>query len=123
MSIQWDDSGLRELQADLEDSGDRVGKETAGVLRKHGKVMQEIAKSISPVGPTGDLKRGWEIEGSGDGRSAGMSVSIRNNTRQAFFQEHGTSFHPPQPSAGPALEHTAPGFMEDMERIGSEVLE
>lgn len=122
MSIQWDDSGLRELQADLEDSGDRVGKETADVLRKHGKVMQGIAESISPV-RTGDLKRGWEIEGSGDGRSAGMSVSIRNKTRQAFFQEHGTSFHPPQPSAGPALEHAAPGFIADMEKVGSEVLE
>lgn len=121
MSISWETGDLRKLAADLGDSDDRVGKEVAQTLRKHGKALKAKAQALAPV-RTGALKAGWVEYGGGDGRSGDMSVGIRNSTRQGFFQEHGTSKHPPQPSGGPALEAVAPAFVADMERMAAEKL-
>lgn len=121
MSIQWEDSELRKLAADLGDSAERVGKEVAEVVRKNGKALQERAEQLSPV-RTGALKAGWTLDVYGDGRSTDMGARVRNTTRQAFFQEHGTSNHPPQPSAGPALEAVGPQYVADMQKAAGEVL-
>lgn len=120
--MQWDDSELRSLQADLGDAGPRVGKEVADVLRKNGELLKRNISSRSPV-RTGALAKSWTVKASGDGRSAGMSVTVESTLRQAFFQEHGTSVMSAQPSAGPGLEATAPAYVADMERVGEELLD
>lgn len=122
MTVQWDDSELLKLSADLEKAGDRIGKEVAAALRKAQKDLQAKAQALSPV-RTGELQAGWQPHGGGDGRSGSMSAGIRNTTRQGFFQEYGTSKHPPQPSGGPALEAITPAFIADMEKAAGEVLD
>lgn len=127
--VTFDDSEMRKLTADLQQAGARVGKEVADIVRKHGKALQAKAEQLSPKPPgksrraTGKLASSWEPHGWGDGRSGDMSAGIRNTTRQAFFQEHGTSKHPPQPSGGPALEAITPAFIADMEKAAGEVLD
>lgn len=120
--ITFDASGLLELSADLGDSGNRVGKEVADVVRKHGKALLDGTKSRSPV-DTGELRGSWALSTSGDGRSGGMSAEVKSTVRQSFFQEHGTSKMAAQPSAGPALDVVAPGYVADMERVGGDFLD
>lgn len=112
--IEFETAELRKLAADLGDAAPRVGKQVADVTRKHGQQLLSRVKALSPV-DTGELRGSWAIQGSGDGRSGGMSVSVQSSVRQAFFQEYGTSKMAAQPSAGPALEAVAPAYVADMQ--------
>lgn len=120
--MEFDTAELRKLTADLQQAGGRVGREVAAITRKHGEQMRARASALSPV-RTGALQGSWELGGSGDGRSGGISATVRSTVRQAFFQEYGTSKMAAQPSAGPALEATAPAYMADMERVGEKLLD
>ena len=115
MTIQWEDSELRQLAADLGAAGNKITKRVAETVRDSGNELKRTAEQLSPV-RTGALRGGWEVEISG------TSATLRNNTRQAFFQEFGTSKMAAQPSAGPALEAVTPRLMEGVEKVGSEIL-
>lgn len=119
--IEFDASQVRALSADLGGATARVGKKVADATRKSGQLLLNQTESRSPV-DTGELAASWAITSSGDGRSGGMSVSVRSTVRQAFFQEYGTSKMAAQPSAGPALEAVTPGYVADLERISDEIL-
>lgn len=121
MSVSWETSELLKLAADLGDASNKVGKEVADVVRKHGQALQERTQQLSPV-DTGELRGSWTLSTSGDGRSAGMTAEVKSSVRQSFFQEYGTSKMAAQPSAGPALESVAPAYVADMQRAGSEIL-
>lgn len=122
VDITFDSAELRKLQADLAAGHARVGKEVAEVTRKNGQRLLDATKAKSPV-RTGELRGSWQMQAAGDGRSGGMSASVRSGVRQAFFQEHGTSKMAAQPSAGPALDEVAPQYMEDMGKVGEKLLE
>lgn len=59
-----------------------------------------------------------ELAGSIYGRSSGFEGRVGSDTRQAFYQEVGTSFHPPQPTFGPAGEVGAEVLGEGLQDAG-----
>lgn len=123
MEITVDASELRALAADIGDAGTKVGREGAQIVNKSAQAVLRGAQERSRVGATGDLKGGWHVSGSGDGRSAGMSRSVDNNVRYAKFHEYGTSKMSAQPMSGPALDAEEPNFVSEWEKLMDSILD
>lgn len=78
------------LADDLRDSGKNIAPKVRSAVTKTRNTLRSKAEQGAPVGETGDLKAGFETEGTG------FEQRVVNRTRQAFFQQFGTSRHPPQ---------------------------
>lgn len=90
MSIA-DFSEVFELAEDLTNAGHDIAHEVASGVTKARNNLRSYAEANAPVGETGGLKAGFQTEGGG------LMQQVVNRTRQAFFQQFGTSRHPPQP--------------------------
>lgn len=88
MSI--DVSELLQLADDLRDSGTNIAPKVRSAVTTTRNSLRSYAEMNAPVGETGDLKAGFEPEGTG------YEQRVVNRTRQAFFQQFGTAFQPPQ---------------------------
>lgn len=92
---------LMRLAADLQESGANIAPKVRSGITKARNNLRDFAEANAPVGETGDLKAGFETEGTG------FEQRVVNHTRQAFFQQFGTSRHPPQPVLLDYEERTA----------------
>lgn len=96
--IAADFSQVDKLALDLAEAGPKVKLLSDEAVDEEADAIRSDAESRSPV-LTGALAAGWYVVDAGDG-----SKIITNDTRQAFYQEFGTSRHGPQPSLFPAAE-------------------
>lgn len=86
------------LAVDLASAGAKMVAASKVLVGSEADQIRSDAAARSPV-LTGALKAGWYVVDGGDG-----SKVITNDTRQAFYQEFGTTRHGPQPSLFPAAD-------------------
>lgn len=120
--MKIDDSELRELAAELESAGPRVGAKAARAIRRGGKELERTAKQMAPV-RSGALKESIEATIYGDGRSGGITAVVGPTLLYGLFQERGTSHHAASPFMGPALEAVAPDVVSKLQDVAGEVFE
>lgn len=112
-NIEFDISEVRELAAKL----GTHSQETTIELRKAlnasiGRVFQ-AAKSSAPV-DTGELRASIRRT---SGNRGDLYRRVWSATRQGFFQEYGTSRHPPRPWITPALQAEETTFINEVNKI------
>ena len=104
MTVRFDLSEVNNLATDLATAPAKVRGEISKALTRSVNTMFGDVQASVPV-DTGELRSSLEKS-----PASGLSRAVWSNTRAAFFQEHGTSRHAPQPSFFPALEREAPNF-------------
>ena len=90
MNVDVDTSEVDALAADLAAAGAKARAESSAVLTTAASGLRDAARAAAPV-DTGELVGSIYIRGGADWRIVGSDV------KQGFFQEFGTSRHPPQP--------------------------
>ena len=96
--IVADFSQVDALAVTLAAAGAAVKIASTGIVAEEADQIRADAQTRSPV-LTGALAAGWYVTDGGMGAKI-----VTNDTRQAFYQEFGTSRHGPQPSLFPAAE-------------------
>jgi hypothetical protein len=111
MTVELDTSELDALTEALKTAAVQI------VPNTESKVLTEVARTVrtdaAAAAPrdTGDLANSVFIRGGQGYRTIGTTL------KQGFFQEHGTSRHPPQPWLTPAADRG----VEQIERLLGEV--
>ncbi len=116
MSLTGDFSQVAKLAADLLKAGAVVDRAADVVVDEEAAAIRNDAEGRSPV-LTGALAAGWYVTDGGDGAKL-----VTNDTRQAFYQEFGTTRHGPQPSLFPAAEAGEGRMALKLELIAGEIL-
>jgi hypothetical protein len=116
MSLTGDFSQVTKLAVDLAKAGAVVDKASDIIVDEEADMVRADAEARSPR-LTGALAAGWYVVDGGDG-----SKIVTNDTRQAFFQEFGTTRHGPQPSLFPAAEAGEKRMGLKLELVAGEIL-
>lgn len=122
-----------EVAADLTAIGTRAGARAFAVTRHHGQLLatRTQAHASGRPGPravTGDYRRSIGLLMVFDGGDVVASVGTNKPQGRrlelgfmGMTDSLGRTFHqPPYPHFGPALDETAPGFLEDLADIVDE---
>lgn len=110
-AITVDASQLVAFAAEIGAAAAAVTPAAENATEESAERIQDMAEARAPR-LTGELAAGFEVEGSG------LSRTVINRTRQAFFQEHGTSRHAPQPSLYPSADAVEPDYVEAIGEAG-----
>lgn len=123
--------GFKELDEELGQLGKRMGKPVLRrALKKAAEPLADIANSLAPVGPTGNLSRSFVYSTKLNKRQASMhrkmfrddraSVEgfVGTNDPAGVQQEFGNIRHGPQPSLRPAWDQDR---MPMLERLKEEL--
>lgn len=111
MSADIDMSEVTALAASLAEAAVKIVPLTeTKVLTEVARQVRSAASAAAPV-DSGDLAGSVYIRGGQGYRTIGSDL------KQGFFQEHGTSRHPPQPWLTPAAERGA----DDIVRLLADV--
>lgn len=113
--IDVDVSELVAFAADLERAATAIVPATQKATESSARDIRTMSAARAPR-RTGELAAGFEVEPDGDG------WTVINRTRQAWFQEWGTSRHGPQPSLYPSADAVEPKFGDAIEQAAVEVL-
>lgn len=111
MTVIGDFSQVNALAADLAAAGAVVQVAARHIVNDEATQVRDDASTRSPV-LTGALQAGWYVV-DGDG---GAKI-VTNDTRQAFYQEFGTTRHGPQPSLFPAADRGEARMMLKLEAV------
>lgn len=120
--LEGDASEVYALAAKLELATGRVGAKAAGAIRTAARDAAVEARSLAPVGDTGELRDSISVGLEGDGRFASIGAEIGPTVDYAPFVEYGTSRMAPQPFIGPAVEAQLPKLTSALEAVAEEEL-
>lgn len=115
MTIEIDTSEVEGLADLLAAQHETVGREVRKALTVSINRMHKAAVAAAPV-DEGDLRDSIRHDAN-----QGMGRRVYSTEKQGFFQEFGTSNHPPQPWLYPQLEAEAPRFEQAVIDIISEL--
>jgi hypothetical protein len=101
MSVHIDMSEVDRLAVELGMAGPKLASAAGAIVSDEAEDVRDRAAAASPV-LTGELAAGWYVTNAGP-----TTKIVTNRTRQAFYQEFGTSVMSPQPSLFPASNHSA----------------
>lgn len=110
MTVGFDASQLADLAADLGEAGPKAKRASSRDMTKIAAQLRDDAKADAPV-DTGETRDSIRVHGREGYRE------VVATSRAAFFQEFGTSSHPPQPFMWPNADKAAERLMEAMEQI------
>jgi hypothetical protein len=110
MMIDVDTSELVALAAELSAAGPAAKVKAVAAVRAAAEVTASAARSAAPV-LTGELRGSIFVRGEGDAAIVGSDV------RQGFFQEFGTSRHPPQAWLFPSSVQGERRLVDGLEKI------
>lgn len=102
MTVHVDMSEIGKLQTLLGGAANKVTSEMPGVLDKVADAVAAQARANAPV-DTGDLRASIGVLRKA-GNAGVRHRWVGSELKQAWFQEFGTSRHPPQPFLNPAGE-------------------
>lgn len=121
--------GFAELDRELEELGPKMGKPVLRrALKKAAEPMAEIANSLAPVGPTGNLSRSFIYSTKLNKRQKSMHRKMFRDDRAAVEgfvgtndaagvqQEFGNIKHGPQPSLRPAWDQDKMALLDRLKQ-------
>lgn len=111
MSVEFDASELDALADELAKAGPKATRRTSQDMTKIAAKFRDEAKAAAPV-ETGELRDSIKVRGDKEGRT------IVADSRAAFFQEFGTSNHPPQPFMWPQIPAAVKRMSDALEAAG-----
>lgn len=116
MSVTVDLADIGKLQTMLGGASNKVTSQMPGVLDKVADSVAARARSNAPV-DSGALRADIGVK-----RKAGTAVNrtrwVGTDLKQGFFQEFGTSSHPPQPWLTPAADAGVETLVDELGRLG-----
>jgi HK97 gp10 family phage protein len=116
MTVTADFSEVDQLAVDLAAAGTAVNVASETIVSEEADRIRNDAAQRSPV-LTGALRAGWYVTDGGDGTKI-----VTNDTRQAFYQEFGTTRHGPQPSLFPAADQGEERIATKLETVAGTIL-
>ena len=116
MSVEADFSELGRLQTLIGGASNRVTKDMPGVLDAVATAVAQDAARRAPR-DTGELQSDIGVKQK-EGSATTRTRWVGSDTRQAFFQEFGTSRMPPQPWLSPAAEAGVGKLAEKLGELG-----
>ena len=114
MNVDVDTSEVDGLAADLAAAAMKAELASTVALTDAANVTAAAARAAAPV-LTGELVGSIEV------RVAGNSRTVESDAPQGFFQEFGTSRHPPQPWLFPASDRGMDRLVAGIEKIGPDL--
>lgn len=126
--MTYDASGLRNLAAELGNSGRIAGKLAKTVVKKTAKDIEASAKATAPRDParppqdpsrpvTGNLRNSITTSDLRNVSQDSPTAEVRASADYAVFQELGTSTMPARPFLGPAADKHSDAFEQAMAEI------
>lgn len=127
--------GFAELDKELEALGPKMGKSVLRrALKKAAEPMAELANSLAPVGPTGELSKSFIYSTKLNQRQkrmhrkmfrddrASVEGFVGTNNAAGVQQEFGNILHGPQPSLRPAWDQDRMALLERLkEELRAEI--
>lgn len=107
---------LNRIAVDLARNADRIGADTAKVVRRSGQQLAAKGQQFAPV-DTSALQQSIGVDYIGDGRSGEMAATAGPTVDYGPFVEYGTSRMAPYAFMGPALDRVAPDFVAALEAL------
>lgn len=115
-ALELDMSDVGRLQTMLAGASNEVTTEMPGLLDRVAESVAQQAQRNAPV-HSGDLQNDIGVK-----RRAGTAYTrhrwVGTDLKQGFFQEFGTSNHPPQPWLTPAADAGVETLTEELGKLG-----
>lgn len=108
--------GLGELAAALGKESALVKKRATDAVNKTAKKVENTARQLAPLGPTGELRRSIETTSTGAARA-----EVGPTVRYGAFVEFGTYKDSPQPYMGPAVDQHGGDLVDEIENLIGEL--
>jgi len=110
------------LADDMDDAGDKLGRDVYGLVRSSTLRTEQIGKARSPV-RTGHLRSSISSDFDGGPGSDVISGETGPNASYSHFVHGGTSRQAPQPFMDEAADVVEPQFYAAAEALGGRVLD